>query len=365
MEVQYSFNNVSNETQDLHHFDIEDCDDQMKFESIVRVVVPCIFGLIIAIGFIGNLLVMTVVLTNKQMRNTTNILIFSLALADLMFIVFCVPFTATGYASTIWPFGEVWCKVTNYMTYVCAYASVYTLVLMSLDRYLAVVHPIRSMTIRTVNHSILAVVLTWGVILVANVPIAFQFGIFNYTFCDDERRKCLNLASAKDPSIGRYFFGLFFGFGYAIPLVLVCILYGFMLKRLLYNVVPRSAKGSETSNRVKKRVTRMVIIVVAIFALCWLPIHTVLIITHFGKAELDTLFIGIQMAGNCFAYMNSCVNPILYAFLSENFRKSFRKLLLCPPSSHQGKLDYERTNIRNNESCAPTKTTIVSNCNNV
>ena len=66
--------------------------------TLVPIIVPVLFTLVIIIGFIGNLLVVLVVMMNKKMRNTTNILIFNLALADLLFIVFCVPFTAADYA---------------------------------------------------------------------------------------------------------------------------------------------------------------------------------------------------------------------------------------------------------------------------
>jgi allatostatin receptor len=88
-----------------------------------------------------------VVAANQQMRSTTNLLIINLAVADLLFIIFCVPFTATDYVLPFWPFGDTWCKIVQYLIVVTAYASVYTLVLMSLDRFLAVVHPITSMSV--------------------------------------------------------------------------------------------------------------------------------------------------------------------------------------------------------------------------
>ena len=79
------------------------------------------------------------------MRNTTNVLILNLAVADLLFIVFCVPFTATDYALNYWPFGLVWCQAVQYLIYVTSYISIYTLILMSIDRFLAVVCPVSSL----------------------------------------------------------------------------------------------------------------------------------------------------------------------------------------------------------------------------
>lgn len=125
-----------------------------------------------------------VVSANQQMRSTTNILIINLAIADILFVIFCVPFTATDYVLTEWPFGDLWCKFVScngfsafdlwpllmrwfacfvlmilalgnfapqvqYMIVVTCHASVYTLVLMSFDRFLAVVHPVTSMSLRT------------------------------------------------------------------------------------------------------------------------------------------------------------------------------------------------------------------------
>jgi len=82
-------------------------------EAVVRVVVPIVFSVIAILGFVGNLSVIIVVVANLQMRSTTNTLIISLAVADLLFIVICVPFTAVSYAIPVWPFGTAWCMVSS------------------------------------------------------------------------------------------------------------------------------------------------------------------------------------------------------------------------------------------------------------
>lgn len=108
--------------------------DRELVEKIVMVVVPLFFGMIGILGLAGNSLVVVVVAANSGMRTTTNILIINLAVADLLFVIFCIPFTATDFVLPYWPFGNVWCKIVQYLIIVTAYASVYTLVLMSLDR---------------------------------------------------------------------------------------------------------------------------------------------------------------------------------------------------------------------------------------
>ncbi|KAK3793034.1 hypothetical protein RRG08_054970 [Elysia crispata] len=330
------------------------------FERYTRIVVPTIFGFILVLGLFGNSLVIIVVLADKHMRNTTNILILSLAFADLFFILFCVPFTATGYAMPVWPFGAVGCKMTQYAMHVCAYASVYTLVLMALDRYVAVVHAIRSMTWRSERNTWIAVFIIWVVCLMGNSPILVQYNVHEYGWATENRSVCINTHNLRDNRVGRAFYVSFLFFGYIIPLGVTLLMYGLMLKRLLYGVVPGGASQSAESVRAKKRVTRMVIIVEVIFAICWMPIQIILFMQAFDSYPKTEETLAIMFASNCLAYMNSCVNPILYAFLSENFRRSFRRFLCCSAGSRR--MEYERTNARftvteNNA----TKTTCVNN----
>lgn len=316
----------------------------LLFESFVRIIIPTIFGLIVFLGLVGNLLVIIVVFSYKQMQNTTNILIVSLAFADLFFIIFCVPFTATLYALPIWPFGDIWCKIVNYLMYVCAYASVWTLVLMSFDRYLAVVHPISSMRFRNTRNACILIVLTWFIFSIGHIRLLLQYRMHEYEYSGANRSSCINLEEDTLP----LFHACFFAFGYVIPLLITCVLYGFLLKRLLYGVVPGGSQRVE-SIRSKKRVTRMIIIVVVVFAICWLPIHISFMIQYLGPHyEASIVSTSFMMAANCIAYMNSCMNPILYAFLSENFRRSFKNLLCCK-RERNNKFEYERTHARGHE----------------
>jgi allatostatin A receptor len=165
----------------------------VQVERIVSLAVPILFGIIVVVGLLGNLLVVIVVMANQQMRSTTNLLIINLALADLLFIVFCVPFTAVDYMLPYWPFGDVWCKMVQYLIVVTAYASVYTLVLMSLDRFLAVVHPIASIYVRTERNASSAILVTWVLIVLLALPVLARHGEVTYTFSSAEHTACIFL----------------------------------------------------------------------------------------------------------------------------------------------------------------------------
>ncbi|XP_055698998.1 allatostatin-A receptor-like isoform X2 [Phlebotomus papatasi] len=167
-----------------------DVPDLYETEKIVSRVVPVFFGVIGITGLLGNILVVLVVVSNPGMRSTTNLLIINLAVADLLFVIFCVPFTATDYMLATWPFGDAWCKVVQYLIVVTAHASIYTLVLMSLDRFLAVVHPIASMVIRTEKNTGMAITVLWFLILGTAIPVLFVHGVHEYRHDDRNFTSC-------------------------------------------------------------------------------------------------------------------------------------------------------------------------------
>lgn len=246
-------------------------------ERVVSTVVPVFFGFIGLAGLLGNTLVVLVVAANPGMRSTTNLLIINLAVADLLFVIFCVPFTATDYVMTQWPFGDIWCKVVQYLIVVTAHASIYTLVLMSLDRYLAVVHPVASMGVRTEKNALIAIALTWLAIVTTASPVAMCHEEQKYWHRGQYQSSCVFL---EEDSCRRPAFQLaFFASSYIVPLGLICGLYVRLLARLWRNA-PGQRLSAE-SRKGKRRVTRMVLVVVAAFAICWLPIHvSTLIMTH-------------------------------------------------------------------------------------
>ena len=193
-------NNSTNSHGSGEDNDDFDADDFQRFNSVASVVIPIVFGTITAVGIIGNSSVIGTILFNRRRRgrgqnqsspptSTTDILIANLALADLLFVVFCVPFSAVRFVVSAWPFGLFFCQIYQYGIYVNAYASVYTLVLMSADRYLAVVHPIRSMSWRSPRNACLAAFVVWIVALLSNAPLIGEIKVLvgmsdNETYCE-------------------------------------------------------------------------------------------------------------------------------------------------------------------------------------
>ena len=74
--------------------------DIEQLQKVVPILVPILFSIIILVGFVGNILVVSIICMNKSMKTTTNLLILNLAVADILFIIFCIPFTAADYYLT-------------------------------------------------------------------------------------------------------------------------------------------------------------------------------------------------------------------------------------------------------------------------
>ncbi|XP_017083060.1 allatostatin-A receptor isoform X2 [Drosophila eugracilis] len=289
-------------------------------------IVIFLFGVIAITGLLGNLLVILVVVFNKNMRSTTNLMIVNLAAADLLFVILCIPFTATDYMVYYWPYGRFWCRSVQYLIVVTAFASIYTLVLMSIDRFLAVVHPIRSRMMRTENITLIAIVTLWIVVLIISVPVALTHDVV----VDHDVKKNITYGMCtfkpNDYVTEKSYHVIFFITSYLLPLMIISGLYMRMIMRLWRQGT--GVRMSKESQRGRKRVTRLVVVVVIAFASLWLPIQLILLLKSLEILTTDTLIkLIIQVAAQTLAYTSSCINPLLYAFLSENFRKAFYKSL--------------------------------------
>lgn len=100
IKLYYNSNAIFNTTADRNY------NDEYRFQFIIWIIVGIFFSITFFVGLVGNSLVVLTILLNKRMRNSTNILILNLAIADLIFIIFCIPFTGLNYVLEFWYFGK-------------------------------------------------------------------------------------------------------------------------------------------------------------------------------------------------------------------------------------------------------------------
>lgn len=138
----------------------------------------CIFilyCLVFVIALLGNGLVCFVVQTSPRMKTVTNYFIVNLAVGDILMTLFCVPFSFVSMlVLRYWPFGIVMCKVVNFSQAVSVFVSAYTLLAISIDRYMAIMRPLRPRLGKTAAKLVVAGVWGGAMATAAPIPIVSQ-----------------------------------------------------------------------------------------------------------------------------------------------------------------------------------------------
>ncbi|KAL2103511.1 hypothetical protein ACEWY4_000379 [Coilia grayii] len=296
------------------------------FHADFYVVVPIVYSVICAVGLTGNTAVIYVILRAPKMKTVTNMFILNLAIADELFTL-VLPLNIAEHLLRCWPFGEVLCKMILSIDHYNIFSSLYFLTVMSVDRYLVVHATVKSkrMPYRTYRAAKIVSLCVWILVIVIVMPFTVFAGV--YVSPDDSSRKNCLLSFPSPEHLwfkASRIYTLILGF--AIPVSTICILYTMMLYRLRNMRLNTNAKALD---KAKKKVTIMVFIVVAVCFFCWTPFHLSTIVALTTDLPTTPLLIGISYFITCLSYANSCLNPFLYAFLDDSFRKAFRKMLEC------------------------------------
>ena len=281
------------------------------------------YAMICAAGLLGNGLVIYVILMYAKMKTVTNMYILNLAIADLCFIV-GLPFLIATAIMRNWVFGFSMCKIFYILTSINWFTSVFTLTVMGADRYMAVCHPIKSMRYRTPIVSRIVCVCVWTASLLVMLPIV----LYATTLEVSPGRVSCTISWPEGQAItpDRAFIWYALLLGFAIPVALIVVFYTLVLLRL-------KTVGPKTKSKEKKRshrkVTKMVLTVIAVYVICWLPYWVFQVALTFTTADMPFWCIQLFQIITVMSYTNSMLNPVLYAFLSDNFRKSFIKAFEC------------------------------------
>ncbi|XP_032448431.1 nociceptin receptor isoform X1 [Lynx canadensis] len=259
---------------------------------------------------------------HTKMKTATNIYIFNLALADTL-VLLTLPFQGTDVLLGFWPFGNALCKTVIAIDYYNMFTSTFTLTAMSVDRYVAICHPIRALDVRTSSKAQAVNVAIWALASVVGVPVA----IMGSAQVEDEEIECLVEIPAPQDYWGPVFAVGIFLFSFVIPVLIISICYSLMIRRLRG---VRLLSGSREKDRNLRRISRLVLVVVAVFVGCWTPVQVFVLVQGLGVQPGSETAVAVLRFCTALGYVNSCLNPILYAFLDENFKACFRKFCCAP-----------------------------------
>ncbi|KAL3967378.1 prostaglandin E receptor 2 [Sarotherodon galilaeus] len=281
-----------------------------------------LYLVVCVMGLAGNALVIVAILKFDKLSSSTTVYIFNLALADGLFMV-GLPFIASQNFMNRWIFGDVACKAVMVLDGINQFTSVFCLTVMSVDRYMALVDPLRFACWRTPRCAKIVSSLLWLFSLLTILPMAVHFST-DHGFCTPDLG-----SDARWLGVLSYTFIL----GFALPFTVMTGFYVALLLALWGQKLRTSAVNLE-SQQLERQVTKMVVAVVVVFGLCWLPFYTFNFCSIYQNSYAVTFFRAFEFVV-LLSYSWSCANPILYACLSDTFRRHFCTLL-CPitkPSS--------------------------------
>ncbi|KAG7318139.1 hypothetical protein KOW79_017894 [Hemibagrus wyckioides] len=292
---------------------------------------------------VGNGLVCLIVLENRRMRTVTNLFIFNLAVSDLLVGVFCIPTTLVDNLITGWPFSNMVCKLSGLVQGMSVAASVFTLVAIAVDRFRCIVYPFQPKLTLLVAKVTIAMI--WVLALVIMCPSAATLTVehvkdhfmvhnldYNHTY---PLLSCFE--NWADPHMRKVYTTILFAHIYLIPLTIITLMYGrigiklYTTSVISVNEQPESGGGQNAArpliSQKKIKVIKMLIVVALLFTLSWLPLWILMLLTDYGGLEQDELEL---LSGYVFpfahwlAFSNSSVNPIIYGYYNENFKRGFQ-----------------------------------------
>ena len=300
-----------------------------------RIGISFYYCLIFVLTLMGNIIIGVIVYRTRSMRKPINFFIVNMAMSDLLFPIFRFPSTVTNVYFSYWllggPVGQALCKLHEFLVYVSAAVSIQSLVLIAVDRFGAVVFPLRSPLISS-KQCRFFILTTWIIAVAANDPNAMTYELVEY----QEGLVCVykwNEVFGESLSHRNYMVSMLIIFGY-VPMVLIAILYMIVVIKLKSQNIPGegSANGREQQSRRQKNVLKMSIAIVVTFIVCWLPTTIWWFFVVYPPDSTMTASCGFQyfaLIASCLAHFNSAINPCISFIFSGNYRQGLKNLSRC------------------------------------
>ncbi|XP_026880838.2 prolactin releasing hormone receptor 2a [Electrophorus electricus] len=296
-------------------------------QSFKPLIIPC-YALVVLVGVFGNYLLLYVICHTRKMHNVTNFFIGNLAFSDMLMCATCVPFTlAYAFNPRGWVFGRFMCYLVFLIQPVTVYVSVFTLTVIGVDRYYATVHPLK----KRISVLACAYLLSGIWILSCGLVAPAVAHTYHVEFRDEGFTICEEFWMGQERERLAYAYSTLF-ITYVLPLSALCVSYLCISVKLRNCVVPghRTQSQAEAQRARKRKTFRLVALVVAAFAVCWLPVSVFNVLRDIDIGLIDKrYFLLIQLLCHLCAMSSACCNPFLYAWLHDRFRAELRKMLSC------------------------------------
>ena len=294
------------------------------------------YCLLFVVSLAGNILIGIIVYKEKALRTPINILIVNMATSDLLFSIICFPalfvrLNAASHWLLSGPFGQALCRLRYFVTDVSIVVSVQSLVLIAVDRFVAVVFPLRPSLISS-KRCRLFILVIWVVAMAVCCPQLLVWKVVDNT----ERLVCqreLNDKFRESSSIKNYTLVTIIVFLY-VPLVLIAIFYFSIAVRIKSQKIPGEPSVNARKQRLKRErnALKMSVAIVFAFAVCWLPSCIIFFLFLFLSDSAMMSSCAFQYSAHItiiLARSYCAVNPCICFIFSGNYRQGLKNLLGC------------------------------------
>ncbi|XP_067845318.1 C-C chemokine receptor type 6a [Heptranchias perlo] len=290
-------------------------DDTKKFTSVF---IPVLYSIITVTGIIGNGLVVVTYFFYKKVKSMTDMYLLNLAIADILFVI-TLPFWIVDGARG-WIFEDIGCKVLMGVYSINFYSGMLLLAVISIDRYIAIVHATMSFNYRgkALVYSKVICIVIWLAGIVVSLP-KFIFSEM-YRFDTTKEMVCAVRYPKNYSNVGKMVAPIIqLTLGFFVPLLIMVFCYSLIINTLLL-----------ARNFQRHKAIRVVMAVVAAFVVCQLPynvieLHDVLFKTT--ECEHHKPMTVVRTVTKSLAFFHCCLNPVLYAFIGVKFRFYFSKII--------------------------------------
>ncbi|KAL9960206.1 hypothetical protein ACROYT_G033628 [Oculina patagonica] len=297
------------------------------------------FVVTMLVALVGNTLLIYIVWKKPETRTLTSFMFVNLAVADLLTTLLQMPITISFFLEARWipgQAGKITCKCFYYAAFTSITASILSLTVIAVDRFFVVHYPFRTIAWFRKAKIIAPViwVLSLALMAVSVTAITLNEGIkmCSYNFPE---------AAMDEKSFWIYFFIV----NYLVPLIIISVLYGAIIRKLWSHKVPSDAEGQNNpeEQQRKRELVRMLVIIVVVFALCWLPVNVFQLEHAYGVKEGKTSFPPFIMY-LCFLLSqgNSAINPWLYMGLN----RKFSRFLACTCAAAEERREQQREEVK-------------------
>ncbi|XP_059364755.1 melanin-concentrating hormone receptor 2-like [Carassius carassius] len=291
-----------------------------EYYNIVHVtetkILPAFVGFLCSTGLVGNILVLVTILRSAK-KTVPDVYMGNLAVADLVHVT-VMPFLIHQWArGGQWVFGSTLCTIITSLDNCNQVACAAVMTAMSLDRYLALVHPFRLLSLRTRSRTIRINLFVWAASFIMVLPAWVHAKVIRFR---DGLESCtLNLVSPKE-LLWYTLYQTVTSFFLPLPLILICYILILCYSWRMYRKNKKANRYNTSLPRERVvRLTKMVLVLVAVFLVSVGPYH-VLQLVNLSVPRPSLAYHTCYYLSVCISYAASSINPFIYILLSGHFR---------------------------------------------